>query len=84
MLVKVDKFIFPVNFVILDMDEDTQVPLILGWPFLATTRALIDVFDGKLTLRVNEEHVTFDVKESMKHPKTHDIPYTSLIRLRHT
>ena len=54
MLVKVDKFIFPVDFVILDMDEDTQVPLILGRPFLATARTLIDVFNGKLTLRVNE------------------------------
>ncbi|XP_027362526.1 uncharacterized protein LOC113870125 [Abrus precatorius] len=50
-LVKVDKFIFPVDFVILDMDEDTDVPLILGRPFLATAGAIIDVRDGKLILR---------------------------------
>ena len=42
-LVKVNKFIFPVNFIILDMEEDHEVPLILGRPFLATGRVLIDV-----------------------------------------
>ena len=51
-LVKVDKFIFPTNFVVLDMEEDQEVPLILGRPFLATGRALIDVQKGELTLRV--------------------------------
>ncbi|XP_076941005.1 uncharacterized protein LOC143610368 [Bidens hawaiensis] len=55
MEVKIDKFVFPVDFVILDMDEDKNVPLILGRPFLATARALIDVFMGKLILRVNDE-----------------------------
>ena len=42
-LVKVDKFIFPVDFIILDMEENHEVPLILGRPFLATGRAMIDV-----------------------------------------
>ena len=42
-LVKVDKFIFPVDFIILDMEEDKEVPIILKRPFLATRRALIDV-----------------------------------------
>ena len=42
-LVKVGKFIFPMDFIILDMEEDREVPLILGRPFLATRRALIDV-----------------------------------------
>ena len=41
--VKVGKFIFPVDFVIMKMEEDTQVPLLLGRPFLATGAALIDV-----------------------------------------
>ena len=43
MLIKVDKFIFPIDFVVLDMEEDDKVPLILGRPFLATSRAFIDV-----------------------------------------
>ena len=42
-LVKVDKFIFPVDFTILDMEEDHEVPLILGRLFLAIGRAVIDV-----------------------------------------
>ena len=42
-LVKVDKFIFPMHFIVLDMEEDKEVPIILGRPFLATDRALIDV-----------------------------------------
>ncbi|XP_062114137.1 uncharacterized protein LOC133825171 [Humulus lupulus] len=42
-LVKVDKFIFPANFVVLDMEEGTNVPITLGRPFLATGQALIDV-----------------------------------------
>jgi len=42
-LVKVDKFIFPTDFVVLDMEEDEDVPIILTRPFLATGRALIDV-----------------------------------------
>ncbi|XP_020233125.1 uncharacterized protein LOC109813362 [Cajanus cajan] len=41
--VKVDKFIFPADFVVLDMEEDAKVPIILGRPFLAIGRALIDV-----------------------------------------
>ncbi|KAI3674819.1 hypothetical protein L2E82_51935 [Cichorium intybus] len=39
------------NFVILDMEEDDEVPILLGRPFLATARALIDVHDTKLTIR---------------------------------
>ncbi|XP_076935498.1 uncharacterized protein LOC143602182 [Bidens hawaiensis] len=68
MLVKIDKFVFPFDFVILDMDEDYSASLILGRPFLATTRALIDVCTGKLTLGVEDEEVPFDIGKSMKHP----------------
>ena len=65
-LIKVDKFIFPVDFVVLDMEEDQQVPLILGRLFLATTRALIDVHKGNLILRINDEQVTFNVYKDSK------------------
>ncbi|XP_055959793.1 uncharacterized protein LOC130014857 [Mercurialis annua] len=51
-LIKVDKFIFPIDFIVLDMEEDKEVPLLLGRPFLATSKAIIDVEGGKLTLRV--------------------------------
>ncbi|XP_075474585.1 uncharacterized protein LOC142505484 [Primulina tabacum] len=65
-LVKVDKFIFPADFVILDMEEDHDTPLIFGRPFLATGRALIDVHKGELTLRVGGESVIFNIYQAMK------------------
>ncbi|XP_048235706.1 uncharacterized protein LOC125371215 [Ricinus communis] len=49
-LVNVNKFIFPVDFVIMDMDCESNVPLVLGRPSLAMSRAIIDVCDGKLKL----------------------------------
>ena len=67
-LVKVAKFIFPVDFVVLDMEEDREIPLILGRPFLATERALIDVHSGNLTLRMNDEEVRFNIYHTMKFP----------------
>ncbi|KAK8925800.1 hypothetical protein KSP39_PZI018378 [Platanthera zijinensis] len=67
-LVKVDKFIFPADFVVLDMEEDREVPIIVGRPFLATGRTLIDVQKGELTMRVNNKHITFNVLKAMKFP----------------
>ncbi|GJY59215.1 putative reverse transcriptase domain-containing protein [Tanacetum coccineum] len=58
-LVGIGKFTFPVDFIILDMPEDIKVPLILGRPFLSTTRAKIDVYKRKITLRVGEEKIIF-------------------------
>ncbi|XP_027347997.1 uncharacterized protein LOC113859415 [Abrus precatorius] len=69
-LVKVDKFIFSVDFVILDMDEDTNVPLILGRPFLATAGAIIDVRDGKLILR--EFLISNPLERSLVHDRGKD------------
>ncbi|KAK5770784.1 hypothetical protein PVK06_046938 [Gossypium arboreum] len=57
-LVKVDKFIFPVDFVVLDIEEDNNTPLILGRPFLATAKTIIDVGTGELTLRVGDKTIT--------------------------
>ena len=64
-LVTVGKFVFPVYFIILDMEEDSQVPLLLGRPFLATGVALIDMQKGVLTLRVGEETDAFNLIKSM-------------------
>ncbi|KAI3814138.1 hypothetical protein L1987_18885 [Smallanthus sonchifolius] len=64
-LVKVDKFVFPVDFVVMDMEADTTVSIILGRPFLRTAKAVIDVFDEKLTHRVGDETVTFVVAKSI-------------------
>ncbi|GJR91325.1 mitochondrial proton/calcium exchanger protein-like protein isoform X1, partial [Tanacetum coccineum] len=64
MLVGIGKFVFPVDFIILDMPEDIRVPLILGRPFLSTIRAKIDIFKRKITLRVGKEKKIF---KSVKH-----------------
>ena len=71
-LVKVDKFIFPANFIVLDMEEDKEIPIILGKPFLATGRAMIDVQRGELKLRVQEDEVKFNVFEDVRHPAESD------------
>ncbi|GJS73937.1 putative nucleotidyltransferase, ribonuclease H [Tanacetum coccineum] len=54
------------------MDEDELVPIILGRPFLATARAVIDVHEGKLSLRVGNETITFNIGKSMKSKHSHD------------
>ncbi|XP_050919417.1 uncharacterized protein LOC127136955 [Lathyrus oleraceus] len=60
-LVKIDKFVFPVDFVILEMPEDEEVPIILGRPFLETGRCLIDIEEGTMTLKVYDEELKLDV-----------------------
>ena len=62
-----DKFIFPADFIILNMEEDKKIPIVLGRSFLATSRALIDVQKGELRLRVQEEEVTFSVFNAIKY-----------------
>ncbi|GJW25158.1 retrovirus-related pol polyprotein from transposon TNT 1-94 [Tanacetum coccineum] len=58
-LVRIGKFVFPIDFIILDIPEDDDVPLILGRPFLSTAHVKIDVFKRKVTLRVGEEKLVF-------------------------
>ena len=67
-LVKVGKFFFPVDFVIIKMEEDTQVPLLLGRHFLATGATLINVQKGELTLRVGDEAIQFNLHKSLTQP----------------
>nr|GEZ22234.1 DNA-directed DNA polymerase [Tanacetum cinerariifolium] len=56
--VKVGKLYFPADFVILDFVADPRVPLILGRPFLSTSHALIDVYEGEITLRHDDQSLT--------------------------
>ena len=65
-LVKVESFIFPSDFVILDYEVDFEVPSILGRPFLATGRALVDMEKGQMTFRLNNEEATFNICRSMR------------------
>ncbi|KAL4311744.1 hypothetical protein GQ457_01G025110 [Hibiscus cannabinus] len=66
-IVRVDKFVFPVDFLILDCEVDANAPIILGRPFLATERILIDCEKGELTMRVADQSVTVNAFRTLKY-----------------
>ena len=72
-LIKVGKFVFPVDFVVINMEEEKQVPLLLGRPFLTTGAALIDVKKRELALRVGDEAVHFNLNHSLKQPELNSV-----------
>ncbi|GKC42521.1 reverse transcriptase domain-containing protein [Tanacetum coccineum] len=72
MLVQDRKFIFLVDFVILQMEEDDRVPLILGRPFLHTTDAIIRAKNNKLNLGIGEDRATFHIDKAMQHSHMND------------
>ncbi|XP_068486560.1 uncharacterized protein [Phaseolus vulgaris] len=67
LLVKVDKFLFPVDFVVMDIEEDVEIPLILGRPFIKTVKVIIDVDKGRLKVCAQDEQVSFNVLKAMKY-----------------
>ncbi|XP_059312286.1 uncharacterized protein LOC132063647 [Lycium ferocissimum] len=71
-LVQVGSLIIPADFVILDFEPDPKVPFILGRPFLATGRALIDVAAGQLTMRVHDKVEVFNVYKALKMPAIYE------------
>nr|GEV65815.1 DNA-directed DNA polymerase [Tanacetum cinerariifolium] len=70
--VKVGKFHFPIDFVVVDFEADPFVPLILGRSFLRTGRALIDVYGEEITLRVNDKVVIFNLNQTTRYSSTYD------------
>ncbi|GKC92460.1 reverse transcriptase domain-containing protein [Tanacetum coccineum] len=68
----VGKFTFPADFVILEMEEDSKVPLILGRPFLHTADAVIRVKQKQLNLGVGTERMIFNIDSAMKHSYSND------------
>ncbi|GKE19361.1 reverse transcriptase domain-containing protein, partial [Tanacetum coccineum] len=72
MLVEVSKFTFPADFVILKMEEDSEVSLILGRPFLHTADAIIRVKQKQLNLGVETERMIFNIDSTMKHSYSND------------
>nr|GEU29009.1 reverse transcriptase domain-containing protein [Tanacetum cinerariifolium] len=70
--VKVGKFHFPTDFVVVDFEADPRVPLIIGRSFFRTGRALIDVYGEEITLRVNDESVTFNLNQTIRYSFTYD------------
>ncbi|GKC32285.1 reverse transcriptase domain-containing protein [Tanacetum coccineum] len=62
--VKVGMFFFPADFVVVDYVAEPRAPLILGRPFLRTARALIDVHGEQMTLRHDDQSITFKVGDT--------------------
>ena len=63
---KVDKFIIPTDFIIFEMEEVLEIPILFRRLFLVTVGAIIDMKRGKITLEVNNEFLKFDVFKIMK------------------
>nr|GEZ72552.1 reverse transcriptase domain-containing protein [Tanacetum cinerariifolium] len=76
---KVGKFHFSTDFVVVDFEADPRVSLILGRSFLRTGRTLIDVYGEEITLRVNDEAVTFNLNQTTRYSSTYD--YLSVNRI---
>nr|GEV80468.1 reverse transcriptase domain-containing protein [Tanacetum cinerariifolium] len=70
--VKVGKFHFPIDFVVVEFDVDPRVPLILERSFLKTRHALFDVYEGELTLRVGNKAVTFNLDQTSRYSANYD------------
>ncbi|XP_070050770.1 uncharacterized protein [Nicotiana tomentosiformis] len=70
-LVRVNKFVFPVDFKVVNLEENKEVPLILGRPSLVTERVILDIHERKLMLRVVDETVTFEMNVARGHTKKH-------------
>ncbi|XP_074299859.1 uncharacterized protein LOC141631032 [Silene latifolia] len=73
--VKIGKFYILVYFIVLDMAEDTQIPIILGRPFLHTAGAIIYVKQGRLTLEVGDDKVTFNLASTLAKSMIEDTCY---------
>ena len=71
-IVRVGEFLLPADFVILDCAVDRDIPIILGRPFLATGRALMDSEKNEIKFRVNNEEVTFQASKGMKLPSAYE------------
>nr|GFB40391.1 reverse transcriptase domain-containing protein [Tanacetum cinerariifolium] len=69
---KVGVFQFPADFVVVDFEPDPRVPLILGRCFLKTSRALIDVHKGELTLRIGKEAITYNLDQIVRYSANYD------------
>jgi hypothetical protein len=69
---RIGQLYIPTDFVVMDIKEDSHIPILLGRPFLATAGAIIDVKRGKLTFEVGEEKIKFILSQFMKGPAIND------------
>ncbi|XP_028186351.1 uncharacterized protein LOC114372990 [Glycine soja] len=72
-LVKVRQFTFPADFVIMDIEEDVEIPLILGRPFMLTANCVVDMGKGNLEMSIDDQKVTFNLFDAVKHSKDQNV-----------
>ena len=70
--IQIGKYFVPIDFVVVEMEEDDQTPLLLGRPFLNTARAVIEVHEGKISFKIGDETITFQIARSMQYPQDYD------------
>ncbi|GKB11658.1 hypothetical protein Tco_0845581 [Tanacetum coccineum] len=73
LLIKIDKFILPIDFIILDVLEDFRMPIILGRPLLTIAHAKIDVFKRSISLEVGNEKVIFKLRNDLHDMKSESV-----------
>ncbi|GKB37470.1 reverse transcriptase domain-containing protein [Tanacetum coccineum] len=78
-VVRVDGFTFLADFVVVNFEPDPRVPIILGRPFLRTAKALIDLYEEKLTLRVGKEELVYYADKSEKNKEKNFVHAISII-----
>ncbi|GJU75115.1 reverse transcriptase domain-containing protein, partial [Tanacetum coccineum] len=78
-VVKVDGFTFLTDFVVVNFEPDPRVPIILGRPFLRTAKALIDLYEEKLTLRVGKDELVYYAEKSTKNKDKNYVHAISII-----
>ncbi|GJU36429.1 reverse transcriptase domain-containing protein [Tanacetum coccineum] len=78
-VVRVDGFTFLADFVVVNFEPDPRVPIILGRPFLRTAKALIDLYEETLTLRVGKEELVYYADKSEKNKNKHCVHAISVI-----
>ncbi|GJV50958.1 reverse transcriptase domain-containing protein [Tanacetum coccineum] len=78
-VVRVDGFTFLADFVVVNFEPDPRVPIILGRPFLRTAKALIDLYEEKLTLRVGKDELVYYAEKSKKNKDQHFVHAISVI-----
>ena len=73
LLVKVRQFTFPTNFVIMDIEEDAEIPLILGRSFMLIANCMVDMGKGNLEMSVDDQKVAFNLFDVVKHSKDRNV-----------
>jgi len=71
--IKIEGIYIPADFVVVDIPEDSDVPIILGRPFLATAGAIVNVKNGRIVFQVSDEMVGFELENVMKGPALYSL-----------